>query len=279
MTMFVASRLYKASRSGRFNRGRWSPDYFIFLYYDEHTGLDRLLCPPTPRWPGSLKHLVHWSAPGGILGRRFKFCFCNECMFSRFWQCKSQGAGGKLWYGGVGSCNYKKVVPSKPKPKKMTLRNPAVDPTKAALQLNAMKHVGRGLGEHTAKKMVVVLRVAEEDRLAHPEEPYYLAKPTRKPWKPDVSGEVGGVEYEAGSNVFECQYFHFEGEDEVTHERTYTLMDGPGSAVLMSVEGVVSNVGDIEFQNVSRNDSLVEEYVLGSEMHAALCTKGDLQST
>ena len=131
-------------------------------------------------------------------------------MFSRFWQCKSHGAGGKDWYGGVGASNYKKVVPIKAPPKRMKLRNPSQDPVKEALQLNAMKHVGRGLGQHTARKMVVVLRVAEEDRTAHPEEPYFLAKPTRKPWIPDVNGEVGGVEYEAGANVFECQYFCFK---------------------------------------------------------------------
>jgi hypothetical protein len=56
-------------------------------------------------------------------------------------------------------------------------------------------------------------------------------------------------------------------------------MDGPGSAVLMSVEGVVSSMGDVESKTVSRNDSLVEEYALDSEVHIALCAKGNLYCT
>ena len=41
----------------------------------------------------------------------------------------------------------------------------------------------------------------------------------------------------------------------------------------------MSDVGDVEFKTVSRNDLLVEEHALDSEAHVALCAKGNLYST
>jgi len=158
MVLFAASRLHKASRAGRFNRGRWSPDNFLHIFYDGSTGPDRSICPPIERWDGSTKHSCHWNAAGGMLGRRLKFCFCVECATKRYSACLSHAAGNGNWHGGAGASNFKRLKPDQKPPRpKSTTRSKSRTPLEQTLGLNAWKLSGTGKG--TSKRLLLATRI------------------------------------------------------------------------------------------------------------------------
>jgi len=74
-----------------------------------------------------------------------------------------------------------------------------------------------------------------------------------KPWKTDGKACADGVEYDKGIHLFEARYFKFSHSQEADGMRVYTLMDGPGSALMMQVGCVVRGMGDIAFAKLQRN--------------------------
>ena len=277
MVLFVASRLYKASRAGRFNRGRWSPDHFLHMFYDDATGFDRSVCPPTECWDGSTQYSVHWNAPGGMIGRRLKFCFCQECAAKRIHSCLSNAAGGMRWYGGAGASQHTKLVPKAKPPPPKTTRSKSKSPEEQTLSLTAFTTISSGSGKKSVHRLLVATRIHPDDP-NHDEENYYLVKPVKKPWKTDGKALSDGVEYEKGLWLFQGQYFKYTRTREADGYRVYTLMDGPGSITTFQVSQVVCGAGGIEFSIIQRNDENIDEHVLSKSTDIALVTKGDIHN-
>jgi hypothetical protein len=277
MVLFVASRLYKATRAGRFNRGRWSPDHFLHMYYDHATGFDRAICPPTDCWDGPTQYSVHWNASGGLIGRRLKFCFCHPCSEKRMSSCLSNAAGGMRWYGGAGVSNHTKLIPKAKPPAPKKTRSKSKSPIEQILSLAALTTINKGSGSKSVHRMLVATRIHPDDPNTAGEE-YYLVKPVKKPWKTDGKALADGVEYEKGLWLFQGQYFQFERTQEADGYRVYTLLDGPGSISTFQVGSVVCGTGDIEFCKIQRNDAKIDEYVLAKATDNALVTKGDVHN-